>query len=164
MDMRYVKQYHEVNVRLSRDEILRGRLGSITKKFHSEHNRLYGYSLEEIGTPIEVINLRLTCVGLSEKPKFLKMKYDGPDPSMAFKKKRKVYLPTKKRFEMVSVFDGDKLRYGNKIEGPAIIEQVNTTTFVSPEFSVLTDAYGSFTMYLKSREKEFQKRVIPRHT
>lgn len=160
MDMRYVKQYHEVNVPLSREEILRGRLGSITKKFHSEHNRLYGYSLEEIGTPIEVINLRLTCVGLTEKPKFLKMKYHGPDPSMAFKKKRKVYLPTKKRFQMVPVFDGDKLRYGNKIEGPAIIEQINTTTFVSPEFSVLCDAYGSFTMYFKSREKEFQKRII----
>jgi len=31
---------------------------------------------------------------------------------------------------------------------------VNTTTFVSPEFSVVCDAYGSFTMYLKSREKD----------
>ena len=58
------------------------------------------------------------------------------------------------------VFDGDRLKYGNKIEGPAIIEQVNTTTFVSPEFSVLCDAYGSFTLYLKSREKEFKKRVM----
>ena len=55
---------------------------------------------------------------------------------------------------MVPVFDGDKLRFGNKVEGPGIIEQVNTTTFVSPEFSVVCDAYGSFTMYLKSREKD----------
>jgi N-methylhydantoinase A len=60
----------------------------------------------------------------------------------------------------VPVFDGDLLKYGNKIEGPAIIEQVNTTTFVSPEFSVLCDAYGSFTMYIKLREKEFKKRVM----
>jgi N-methylhydantoinase A len=160
MDMRYVKQYHEVNVLISQEEILRGKLQAIMKKFHSEHNRLYGYSLEEIGTPIEVINLRLTCIGKTEKPRFLKMKYAGSDPSNAFKKKRKVYLPAKKRFQMIPVFDGDRLRYGNKIEGPAIIEQVNTTTFVSPEFSVLCDAYGSFTMYLKSREKEFKRRVI----
>jgi N-methylhydantoinase A len=107
-----------------------------------------------------MINLRLKCVGKTDKPKFLKMKYAGPDPSRGFKKKRKVYLPTKKRFQMVSVFDGDKLLYGNKIDGPAIIEQFNTTTFVSPEFSVICDAYGSFTMYLKSREKEFKGRVI----
>jgi N-methylhydantoinase A len=161
IDMRYVKQYHEVNVLIPQEEVLRGKLESITKKFHSEHNRLYGYSLEEIGTPIEVINLRLTCMGKTEKPRFLKMKYAAPDPSKAFKKKRRVYLPTKKKFQTIPVFNGDRLRYGNKIEGPAIIEQVNTTAFVSPEFSVLCDAYGSFTMYLKSREKEFKGRVIP---
>jgi N-methylhydantoinase A len=160
IDMRYIKQYHEVNVVVSREEIHQGKLTSIAKRFHPEHNRLYGYSLEELGTPIEVINLRLKCSGKTDKPKFLKMKDAGPDPSKAFKKKRKVYLPTKKRFQMVSVFDGDRLRYGNKIEGPAVIEQVNTTTFVSQEFSAICDAYGSFTLYLKSREREFKGRVI----
>lgn len=160
MDMRYVKQYHEVNVILSQAEIHQGKLESVTKKFHSEHNRLYGYSLEEIGTPIEVINLRLTGIGHTEKPKFLKMKYGKSDPFKAFKKKRKVYLPAQKKFHLTPVFDGDRLRYGNQIEGPAIIEQVNTTTFVSPEFSLLCDAYGSFTLYLKTREKEFKGRVL----
>ena len=160
IDMRYTKQYHEVNVVVTQEEVHRGKLQAIAKKFHPEHNRLYGYSLEELGTPIEVINLRLTCTGRTDKPKFRKVKYAGPNPSFAFKKKRRVYLPSKKRFHPVPVFDGDRLRYGNKIEGPAVIEQVNTTTFVSPEFSVLCDAYGSFTMYLKSREKEFKKRVM----
>ncbi len=160
IDMRYIKQYHEVNVMVTQEEVHRGELASMAKKFHPEHNRLYGYSLEEVGTPIEVINLRLACIGRTDKPRFRKMKYAGMDPSFAFKKERKVYLPGKKRFQPVPVFDGDRLKYGNKIEGPAMIEQVNTTTFVSPEFSVLCDAYGSFTMYLKSREKEFKKRVI----
>jgi len=160
IDMRYVKQYHEVNVVVTREEVHKGKLQAIARKFHPEHNRLYGYSLEELGTPIEVINLRLTCVGRTDKPRFRKMKYAGPDPSFAFKKKRRVYLPNKKKFQPVPVFDGDKMKYGNKIEGPAIIEQVNTTTFVSPEFSVLCDAYGSFTMVLKSREKELRKRVM----
>jgi len=160
IDMRYVKQYHEVNVAVSREEILRGNLAAIAGKFHPEHNRLYGYSLEEVGTPIEVINLRLKGIGKTDKPRFLRMKYGGSDPSKALKKKRKVYLPAKRRFQTVSVFDGDRLRFGNKIEGPAIIEQVNTTTFVSPEFSAICDAYGSFTLYLKSREREFKGRVV----
>ncbi len=160
IDMRYVKQYHEVNVVVSKEEILRAKLLSIANKFHLEHNRLYGYSLEELGTPIEVINFRLKCIGKTEKPKFVKMKLANPDPSHAFKKRRRVFLPSKGRFENVPVFDGDRLRFGNEIEGPAIIEQVNTTTFVSPEFSAICDAYGSFTLYLKSREKEFKGRVI----
>lgn len=159
MDMRYQKQYHEVNVKVTQEEVRRGKIKEIAEKFHFEHNRLYGYSLEEVGTPIEVINLRLTCIGRTEKPKFLKMKFSGSDPSFAFKKKRKVYLPRQKRFQIVPVFDGDRLRYGNQIEGPAIIEQIHTTTFISPEFSMICDPYGSFTLFLKSKEKEMKKKL-----
>jgi N-methylhydantoinase A len=58
------------------------------------------------------------------------------------------------------VFNGLALQFGNRIEGPAIIEQVNTTTFVTPEFNVLTDRYGSFTMYLKNLEEEVKRRIL----
>jgi N-methylhydantoinase A len=61
---------------------------------------------------------------------------------------------------MADVFDGHKLRYGNKVEGPAIIEQVNTTTFITPEYSILCDRYGSYTMYVKEREAEFSGRIV----
>jgi N-methylhydantoinase A len=159
LDMRYVKQYHEVNVEMTRDELERGNIESAVSKFHPEHNRLYGYSLEEVGTPIELINLRLTSTGKTTKPKFKKEEYDELDPSKALKKKRKVYLPLKGAFEEVPVYDGHKLRYGNRVEGPAIIEQVNTTTFVTPEYSILCDKYGSYTMYIKTKEKEIKKKL-----
>ena len=159
LDMRYVKQYHEVNVEMTRDELERGNIESVATKFHPEHNRLYGYSLEEVGTPIELINLRLTSTGKTIKPKFKKEEYDKLDSSRALKKKRKVYLPLKGAFEEVPVYDGHKLRYGNRVEGPAVIEQVNTTTFVTPEYSILCDKYGSYTMYIKSKEEEIKKKL-----
>jgi N-methylhydantoinase A len=160
LDMRYVKQYHEVNVEITDDEFDKGNIESIASKFHPEHNRLYGYSLEEVGMPIELINLRLTSIGKTTKPKFKKEEYNKLDPSEALKKKRKVYLPLKEAFEEVPVYDGSKLRYGNRVEGPAVIEQVNTTTFVTPEYNILCDKYGSYTMYLKSKEKEIKKKVL----
>ncbi len=160
LDMRYVKQYHEVNVEMTKDELQRGNIGSVATKFHPEHNRLYGYSLEEVGTPIELINLRLTSIGKTTKPKFKKEEYDELDSSKALKKKRKVYLPLKGTFEEVPVYDGHKLRYGNRVEGPAVIEQVNTTTFVTPEYNILCDKYGSYTMYLKTKEEEVKKKVV----
>jgi N-methylhydantoinase A len=76
------------------------------------------------------------------------------------KGKRKTYLKSKRGFEEVEVFDGHILKCGNRIVGPAIIEQVNTTTFVSPEYNVLCDKYGSYTMYLKTREKEISERIM----
>jgi N-methylhydantoinase A len=160
LDMRYVKQYHEVNVEMTHDELEKGNIVSVVSRFHPEHNRLYGYSLEEVGTPIELINLRLTSIGKTSKPKFRKEKYDKLDPSKALKNKRKVYLPLKGAFEEVPVYDGHKLRYGNRIEGPAVIEQLNTTTIVTPEYNILCDKYGSYTMYLKAKEKEIKKKII----
>jgi N-methylhydantoinase A len=159
LDMRYVKQYHEVNVEIAKEELEKGDVALIASKFHPEHDRLYGYSLEKEGTPIELINLRLSSIGKTVKPKFREEKYTQEDPSKTLKKKRKVYLPSKKDFEEVPVYDGHKLSYGNRIEGPAIIEQVNTTTFVTPEYNVLGDQYGSYTMYLKTKEKEVKERL-----
>ncbi len=161
LDMRYVKQYHEVNVVVTKEEIDREDIPSIAGKFHPEHDRLFGYSLEEEGTAIELINMRLECIGNTEKPRFLEEDYEGADPSKGFKKRRRVFLPLKKAFAEVDVFDGEKLRFGNKVEGPAIIEQVNTTTFVTPEYNVVCDRYGSYTMYLKRREAEFLGRIVP---
>lgn len=159
LDMRYIKQYHEVNVEVTKGEIEKGDIDSIASKFHPEHNRLYGYSLKEERTPIELINLRLLSVGETDKPKFKQEKFAHQDPSGALKKKRKVYLPLEKAFQEVSVYDGHRLSCGNKVEGPAIIEQVNTTTFVTPEYNVLCDQYGSYTMYLKTKEEEIKKRL-----
>ena len=162
LDMRYVKQYHEVNVEVTREEMEKGDIESMANRFHPEHNRLYGYSLEEQGTPIELINLRLSSIGKTTKPRFREEEYDQENPARALKKKRKVYLPHRKTFYEVPVYDGHKLSYGNKIEGPAIIEQVNTTTFVTPEFNVLCDKFGSYTMFLKEKEEEIKKKIGPR--
>ncbi len=160
LDMRYVKQYHEVNVVITKDETENVNLDSIAKKFHPEHNRLYGYSLEKEKTPIELINMRLTLIGKTDKPRFIEEKNQGEDTSNAIKGRREVYLPNKKEFAEVDVFDGFKLKCGNKITGPAIIEQVNTTTFVSPEYNVICDRYGSYTMYLKTKKSEILGRMF----
>ncbi|MBI5572258.1 MAG: hydantoinase/oxoprolinase family protein [Desulfomonile tiedjei] len=160
LDLRYVKQYHEVEVFVTAQEVDRFDIDAMAKRFHPAHNALYGYSLEDQGTPVELINMRLVCIGATEKPRFQEQKYAGEDPSHAYKNQRKVYMPNQREFRDIPVFDGLALQFGNRIEGPAIVEQVNTTTFVAPEFNVFTDRYGSFTMYLKDREDEVQRRIL----
>jgi len=160
LDLRYVKQYHEVEVEITAQEVDRFDIEAMARRFHPAHNALYGYSLEDQGTPLELINMRLVCVGKTEKPKFQEEELAGEDPSRAYKRDRSVYLPLQRVFRDVPVFDGLALQFGNRIEGPAIIEQVNTTTFVAPEFNVLTDRYGSFTMYLKDREEDVKRRIV----
>jgi N-methylhydantoinase A len=160
LDLRYVKQYHEVNIKIDRADIDSGDFQAIGSKFHPEHNRLFGYSLEEDGTPLELINLRLTALGKTEKPSFSEESFSSEDPSPAFKGEREAFIPGKKAMERVPVYDGFKLKYGNKIAGPAIIEQVNTTTFITDEYAMACDKFGSYTLYLKSRESEFLDRAL----
>ena len=71
-----------------------------------------------------------------------------------------MYLPVEKEFQSIGVFDAMELKYGNLVKGPAILEQVNTTTFVTSDYNVLVDKYGSYTLYLKAREDEFRERIL----
>jgi N-methylhydantoinase A len=161
LDLRYVKQYHEVNVEVSEAEVLKGRFAAMAGRFHPRHNQLYGYSLEDQGTPVELINMRLVVIGRTEKPRFLEMPYQGENPRRALKKRRPAYLPQKKKFAEIPVYNGFALAFGNRIRGPAVIEQVNTTTFVTPDYQVVVDRFGSYTLYLKSKEKEVLERILP---
>jgi N-methylhydantoinase A len=160
LDLRYIRQYHEVAIDLSWDEVASGARGAIEGRFHAAHDALYGYSLEDRDTPVELINARLTATGETEKPSLLPEGYAGADPQAAFKRLRRVYLPNQKSFAEVPVYDGFGLRYGNRLSGPCVIEQVNTTTFVTPEFDVVVDQLGTYTIYLREREAAVLERVL----
>ncbi len=160
LDLRYVQQYHEVSVEIPAKEVEAADWKAMASRFHPKHNALFGYSLEEEGAQVELINMRLTCIGVTEKPSFPARQYHGPDPSEAFKNERQVFLPKKGAFEKLKVYDGAKLRFGNFIEGPVVIEQVNTTTFVTPEYDVLVDRFGSYTLFPKGKRTEIEGRVL----
>jgi N-methylhydantoinase A len=125
---------------------------AITSAFHTEHNRLFGYSLEEDkDAPVEVINVRVQSVGEVAKPSFRTEAKSGADCSHAIKGERSVYIPEDKEFRTVTVYDGHKMVHGNHVDGPAMIEQVTTAIFVGGTFNCVVDQYGSFALYRKDR-------------
>jgi len=118
---------------------------------------MFGYSLEGEGTPIELINVRVRAVGYTEKPSYVDEPYAGKDAGGAQKGERAVYLPEQQTSEQVCVFDGHKLRHGNQILGPALIEQANTTLLLSSTYDCVCDRYGSFVVYKKGEEHRLPK-------
>jgi N-methylhydantoinase A len=146
LDLRYVRQYHEVSVSMDEESITSFYEEGLKEAFHSQHDRLYGYSLKEEGTEVELVNIRMTAIGLTDKPAFRKEDYRGRDPGDCLKGKRAVFIPSRMDFENVAVFDGNRMGHGHYLKGPAVIEQVNTTIFVPPEYEIVCDAYGSYLM------------------
>jgi N-methylhydantoinase A len=139
-------------VPIARDLVARRDAEAIARAFHAEHNRLYGYSLEVERTPVELINVRVQALGTVEKPRYRKEDWAGEDASRALKGRRSVYIPEANAFRAVPVYDGHKLGFGNRIPGPAMIEEVTTAVFVSDSYDCAVDAYGSFAVYRKGRE------------
>jgi N-methylhydantoinase A len=151
-DCRYIKQYHEVSFLVPRELVDRRDAAGIARLFHDEHNRLYGYSLEAEKAPIEVINVRVQSVGFTDKPSYRGETWAGEDAAGALKGRRSVYIPETRKFAEVPVYDGHRMRCGNRIDGPAMVEQETTAIFVSAAYDCVVDALGSFAIYRKGRE------------
>jgi N-methylhydantoinase A len=152
LDCRYVKQYHEVSFAVPGQAVDTGDLTAIAGAFHAEHERLYGYSLEEQKAPVEIINVRVQAIGITEKPEYIEDTFAGEDASIALKTERRVYVPDDAAFRTVPVYDGHRTRFGHRIAGPAMIEQLNTSVFVDAAFDCVCDRLGSFVVYRRGRE------------
>ena len=152
-DCRYIKQYHEVSFSVPRELIDSRDTVAIARAFNAEHNRLYGYSLEAEKTPIEIINVRVQAIGITDKPTYRQEAWAGADATKALKGKRSMYIPETKTFRDTLVYDGHRMHFGNRIEGPAMIEQETTAIFVSDSYDCAVDALGSFVIWQKGREE-----------
>jgi N-methylhydantoinase A len=153
LDCRYVKQYHEVSFVVPRQAVQAADIERIAALFHDEHHRMYGYSLRDEDAPIELINVRVRAVGVTQKPSFVEEPRVGADAQAALKGERELHEPEEQALKRVPVYDGDLLRHGHRIAGPALIEQDNTTLLLTASFDCACDRYGSFVVYRKGNEE-----------
>jgi len=150
LDLRYLGQYHEVTVEWPGGGLEGADLGGVARAFHAEHNRLYGYDLAEQGSPLELINVRVRSVGRTDKPALPRVGMGCEDVSSAVKSHRRAYVPERGEFAEVRVLDGHRLVAGNRFAGPALVERVDTTVFVSASYDAEVDGLGS--ILLRRRE------------
>jgi N-methylhydantoinase A len=141
LDMRYVGQEHSVTVDVPERHFVAGDRKAIKALFDTEHARRYGTSApNELA---EIASLRTTITGIVEKPGWERIAAGGAEPPKeAATGRRKAYFhehgvvdtPTFARAALVA---------GNRIEGPALIEEYASTTVVLPGDSLLVDALGN---------------------
>jgi len=112
-------------------------LRAISEAYGSIHHENYGYRMSD--DAVEAINLRLTAIGVLSKPDIKDEPFGGEDPSQALKETRKVFMDG--TFKEVPVYDRGHLRCGNRIDSPAIIEQVDSTTVVFTGYEASVDPY-----------------------
>jgi len=153
LDLRYLKQYHEVTLPVPPEAVERGDAAGIAAAFHVEHNRLYGYDLASEGTDLELINVRVRSLGLTDRPPVPRIDEGGADPSAALKGRRRAYQPERMRFDEVPVYDAPRLKASNVIPGPALVERTDTTIVVTSGFTATVDRHGSCVLERKEARR-----------
>jgi len=149
LDMRYKGQNYEINIPVSKrdiDDLEKYRIDKIKKVFYKKHEDFYGYVLD--GVEVELVNLRLRCIGnisLKANHSFYK---GGENKNVSGKKPekeiREVYFNRKKRSIKTPVYKRSSLGCGFKIEGPVIIEQLDSTIVIPPGYKGKVSEDGSF--------------------
>jgi N-methylhydantoinase A len=149
LDMRYLGQAHEVPVEVSAELVDRldgaavARIGSL---FHEKHRHLFGHDSPD--SEVELMTLSVSAVGPRARTPMPDLAAGGPDPSAAFKGTRKVYFEEAGGFMDCPTFERSRLAAGNVIAGPAVIEQMDTTTVLPPGESARVDRSGSLIVEL----------------
>ena len=141
IDVRYVGQNFElpVAVRLDDDELRE----QIRARFHDAHRQIYGFVRDN--SVLELVTFRLRAILPTARPQ-------RPDASSRENQRCKSAIRRPVVFDdgdaaiPCDVYERSSLAPGHCIEGPAIIEQMDTTTVVPAGFSVLADPSGNLLL------------------
>lgn len=141
IEMRYYGQSFELTVDAPEGEINATWLSALVEKFHGAHEQAYGFRVD--AEPVEIVNLRSTAVGEIRKPGLKELQSDGRSLDAALKSKRDVYFNSKSGFVETPVYNRVLLPAGAEFEGPAIVEEKDSTTVVLPGWKTQIDPYGN---------------------
>ncbi|MXY76403.1 MAG: hydantoinase/oxoprolinase family protein [Acidimicrobiia bacterium] len=162
-DLRYIGQFHEVEVEMPLDpgqdlsetaektfraSVFRDAGGmqmldaveEAIDNFHAKHYDLYTFNMPWQG--VELLTFRLRATVPKAPFELHRIPEGGPDPSAALKSHRDCWFGGER--VPTPIFDGGRLKAGNQVVGPAIIEEPTTTVVVPGSFTATVDAQRSY--------------------
>ena len=130
-EMRYVGQGHEVGVKLPEGTLGPDDVEGISAGYREEYRRLYGREGPDV--PLEAITWRVEVS--APRPEILQEERSGDPRALdeARKGKREIYLPEQDGFAAVPVYDRYRLAPGAAFDGPAVVEERESTVIVGPD-------------------------------
>ena len=94
----------------------------------------------------ELVNLRVTATGLTPRVRARGAKIGAPSPRKAQKDERAVHFQETAAVVSCPIYERDLLLAGNRIRGPAVVEQADSTIVIPPSFEARVDAHGRLIM------------------
>jgi N-methylhydantoinase A len=143
-DMRYVGQNFELTV-AAPAALWSGDREALRRAFIAEHERVYGYAAED--EPVQIVNVRLTALGEPDPLALPSLAAAAhPDPAAARIGERDVHFDEADGFVPTPVYRRERLLAGHRVAGPAIVEQMDSTTVILPTQQATVDHHANLSI------------------
>jgi N-methylhydantoinase A len=142
-DMRYVGQEHPVTVDLAPTVFKKRDRDAIKHHFDEVHQVRYGTSAPE--ERAEIVSLRATVTGLMKKPPLERISRGGAAPARAAQRGTRTVFFSDNKLK-TTAYARAALKAGNRISGPALIEEHASTTVLLPGDRMQVDSYGNLVI------------------
>jgi N-methylhydantoinase A len=138
VDMRYYRQGYEIPVEIDPALLAGDGTTMLAERFNGLHEQFYRFKMEE--TTCEIVNLRAIGYGTMPEPTLAESEFgDGPDASHAVLDEHEVYFQG--RWLPTRIYDRGRLVPGNRVEGPAIVTEFDSTTVVLAGYAAEVDRH-----------------------
>jgi N-methylhydantoinase A/oxoprolinase/acetone carboxylase beta subunit len=154
-DCRYVGQAYELLVPVASGEFDAESPAKLSEDFEAAHEREYFYRFEE--QAVQVVGLRTYAIGVMPdlEPAPVSAGESEPPGESIVDRRAVVFADRGEALELETVvYDRDQLLDGNRLHGPAIVEQLDSTTVISPGLDARVAGDGGIVIDCKASESQ----------
>lgn len=137
VDVRYFRQGYEIPIAVEPDQLREKGIALLKERFDAIHESIYGFQMD---VEVEMVNLRAVAIGKVASVSMPTTEQSGEDASHAvIDPGHQAYFDG--RFLTTPLYDRSLLLPNNKVYGPAVIRQKDSTTLVLPSFVARVDEH-----------------------
>jgi N-methylhydantoinase A len=145
-DCRYLGQGYELRVDAAAGQVDHDWVEKVRSDFHDIHQREYSRRFED--SDIEIPNVRVRGIGLMPALRTPEIEHGDASPDAALRAERDAWFRVNGKLEAVATryYDRTALKSGNRIQGPAILNQYDSTTVIPPGIEAHIDRFGNIVI------------------
>ncbi|MDO4541103.1 MAG: hydantoinase/oxoprolinase family protein [Syntrophomonadaceae bacterium] len=139
-EMRYVGQNYELQVEIPSRQLTQEDVEKMRQDFFHAHEMNYGYYNPD--APVQFVNLRVEAIGRVVKPNLAELENVMTNPAQALIDTRSVYFEETGSIAC-PIYDRAKFGRCERVDGPCIVEQMDSTTVIPPNTWFKVDIHGN---------------------
>ncbi|MFI5621860.1 hydantoinase/oxoprolinase family protein [Nocardioides sp. NPDC051685] len=144
-DLQFAGQVHALEMSLPARNLTEDDVPALQHQFLEVYERTYGKGTAW-PVPPQILNYTVTARGRLPHPQTAVAERDPRSSEQMLKHRRKVFLPSERRHAEIPVYDEALFTHGSRIEGPALVESIDTTMLVPDGAAVERDELLNFVL------------------